>query len=88
MWNENLKWTLKGTKRDYVSLTVQAIPELTELSVRQPDGVENAHLLSQENIKELSFAGSLIQRGKSVSFIVEESQEWMQAAFQCIIEAC
>ena len=59
-----------------MSLTVQAIPELTELSVRQPDGVENAHLLSQENIKELSFAGSLIQRGKSVSFIFfEESQE-------------
>jgi len=51
----------------FVLLTVQAIPELTEISVRQPDGIENAHLLSQDNIKHLSFAGSLTDRGRLVS---------------------
>ena len=52
---------------DSVNLTVQAIPELTELCVRQPDGVESAHLLSGANIKDLSFAGSLTERGRLVS---------------------
>jgi hypothetical protein len=35
--------------------------------VRKPDGIENCHLLSDKNVSELSFAGSLLERGKSVS---------------------
>ena len=49
-----------------VCLTVQPIPELTELSVRSPDGNET-YLLSDECIKELSFKQSLLSKGKLVS---------------------
>lgn len=49
-----------------VRLVVQPIPELTELSVRSPDGQET-YLLSDQNIRELSFKQSLINKGKMVS---------------------
>ena len=49
-----------------VKLTVQPIPELTELSVRSPDGQET-YLLSDANIRELSFKQSLMNKGKMVS---------------------
>ena len=44
----------------------QPIPELTELSVRSPDGQET-YLLSDANIRELSFKQSLMNKGKMVS---------------------
>jgi myosin-18 len=46
-----------------VCLTVQPIPELTELSVRSPDGNET-YLLSDDCIRELSFKQSLLSKGK------------------------
>ncbi|CAG5111940.1 Oidioi.mRNA.OKI2018_I69.chr2.g6209.t3.cds [Oikopleura dioica] len=60
-----------------VTLTVQSIPELTELAVRKPDGIEKCHLLSEKNIAELSFAGSLVERGKPVSFEVLKFSDYI-----------